>query len=244
MLTVKTIEAASYGKSPCRLSDGHGLYLRLNKGGSKTFQHRTTVNGKTKWLTLGTYPEMKLSDARVQAALVKARQDSDPQLKTNDAHTDHNMPTDTSIPLLRDYARVWYERKIKTLSNGKHAAQNWSTLETYVFPALGNKRLDQITQREVVETFEDLWLTKNTTAKRTLGRLSEIYEVAKSKEIVDRNPAMFSRQAAFGKSRQQTKHHVALDWQLMPKFWIWLQEHDCPEDENAERTSHSDVSTA
>ncbi|QIK40726.1 Arm DNA-binding domain-containing protein [Pontivivens nitratireducens] len=35
MLTVKQIEAARYGVSPVRLSDGNGLYIRLNKGGGK-----------------------------------------------------------------------------------------------------------------------------------------------------------------------------------------------------------------
>lgn len=36
MLTVKQIEAAQYGSSPDRISDGNGLYVRLSKGGTKT----------------------------------------------------------------------------------------------------------------------------------------------------------------------------------------------------------------
>ncbi|WP_139840048.1 Arm DNA-binding domain-containing protein [Pseudoruegeria sp. SK021] len=47
MLTVKQIEAAQYGKSPMRLSDGNGLYVRLNKGGSKIFQLRMTCAGRS-----------------------------------------------------------------------------------------------------------------------------------------------------------------------------------------------------
>ena len=50
MLTVKQIEAAQYGSSPDRISDGNGLYVRLSTGATKTFQLRMSENGKTKWI--------------------------------------------------------------------------------------------------------------------------------------------------------------------------------------------------
>ncbi|PUB12463.1 Arm DNA-binding domain-containing protein [Yoonia sediminilitoris] len=71
MLTVKQIEAARYGVSPVRLSDGNSLYVRLNKGGGKRFQLRLTEGTRTRWVTLGRYPELHLRDPRVQAVLTK-----------------------------------------------------------------------------------------------------------------------------------------------------------------------------
>lgn len=68
----KKIEAARYGNSPDRMSDDNGLYLRLYKGGGKAFQLRETEGTKTRWITLGRFPQMSLKDARLAAALKKA----------------------------------------------------------------------------------------------------------------------------------------------------------------------------
>lgn len=72
MLTVKQIEAHRYGKGPERLSDGNGLYIRTYKSGRKSFQTRIASSGKMKWITLGSYPQMSLKEARVQAAIAKS----------------------------------------------------------------------------------------------------------------------------------------------------------------------------
>ena len=71
MLTVKQIQAARYGTGPDRICDRNGLYLRLSKGGTNTFQLRLTYGSRTQWVTLGRYPELSLREARVQAVLKK-----------------------------------------------------------------------------------------------------------------------------------------------------------------------------
>ena len=55
MLTVKRIEAAQFGASPGHLHDGNGLYLRLYKGGGKTFQLRMRDGTATRWVTPGRF---------------------------------------------------------------------------------------------------------------------------------------------------------------------------------------------
>ena len=235
-LTAKQIEAARPGAGPERISDGNGLYLRLYKSGRKAFQVRLDENGKTKWVTLGTFPDMPLKNARRAAALARAGEDpgqdqvdeppDSPQVSAASA-----APANTArdMPTLREFARVWFERKKLGLSNGKHVQQNWQTLKDFVFPDLGNCRLDQIRQRDIVRTLDPVWRDKHETARRTLGRISEIYELAKVHELIEVNPASFSLKAAFGPYRRQHHHHAALPFQQVPEFWSWLQAAPCDE---------------
>lgn len=137
MLTVKQIEAARFGTSPVRISDGNGLYLRLNKGGGKTFQLRLTQGARTEWVTLGHYPDLSLRDARVKAVLVREGRRK-PEFRAPPGALanapDLPEPAGSGVPLFRDFATVWFDRKKQELLSGKHIAQNWTTLKAYVFP--------------------------------------------------------------------------------------------------------------
>lgn len=235
-LTAKQIEAARPGVGPERMSDGNGLYLRVYRSGRKAFQVRLDEHGKTKWLTLGTFPDMPLKDARRAAAL--ARADEGPDHDTAPENPDNPVREKaggrpacevSSMPTLLEFARIWFDRKKVGLSNGKHVHQNWQTLRDFVFPDLGDKRLDHIRQRDIVRILDPVWRAKHETARRTLGRISEIYELAKVHELVEVNPASFSLKAAFGPYRRQHKHHASLPFDRVPEFWAWIQAAPCEE---------------
>ena len=231
MLTVKQIEAARYGVSPVRLSDGNGLYIRLNKGGGKTFQLRLTEGNRTRWVSLGRYPELSLRDARVKAVLTKTGHDGAhrPQ-QANTTMLSSELPAPTCVvPRFQDFAKVWFDRKKRGLSNGKHIKQNWSTLKAYVFPHFGKLPLDEIRQRHIIAAFDPIWRMKHETAKRTLGRVKEVFELAKVLEHVEVNPADFKTQIAFGRVRKDTQHHPALEWERIPELWQWLAS-DAPDE--------------
>ena len=235
-LTAKKIEAARPGVGPERLPDGNGLYLRVYKSGRKAFQVRLDEDGKTKWVTLGNFPDMPLKEARRAAALARAGADPGQELAEDASDSPRasaasaapeNMAPD--MPTLREFARVWFERKKQGLSNGKHVHQNWQTLRDFVFPDLGDRRLNEIRQRDIVRTLDPVWHAKHETARRTLGRLSEIYELAKVRELVEVNPANFLLKAAFGPYRRKHKHHASLPFNRVPEFWAWLQQAPCEE---------------
>ncbi|WP_281981771.1 tyrosine-type recombinase/integrase [Thalassorhabdomicrobium marinisediminis] len=233
MLTVKRIEAAVYGISSDRLHDGNGLYLRLNKGGSKTFQLRLRMGTATRWITLGQFPKLSLRDARMQAVLKKAElldPDYTPPASDSLSHMP-DLPDASGVqPLFREFAKVWFDRKRLSLSNGKHIDQIWSTLKTYVFPHLGRMHLDEIKQRHVIAVFDPIWRVKHATARHTLGRVSEIFELARLLEHVEVNPADFNTKIAFGHVKKKTKHLPALEWERAPDLWTWLLECDVQED--------------
>lgn len=53
-------------KPPRMLLDGKGLYLKITHSGTKSFVYRFTLDGRTRDLTLGTYPGTSLAEARTR----------------------------------------------------------------------------------------------------------------------------------------------------------------------------------
>ncbi|MBH1491449.1 integrase arm-type DNA-binding domain-containing protein [Stenotrophomonas maltophilia] len=69
-LTDTAIRKAKPGPKPTKLRDGGGLYVQLNPDGSRWWRwdYRRPVTGKRNTLSLGTYPEVSLADARGRQA--------------------------------------------------------------------------------------------------------------------------------------------------------------------------------
>jgi hypothetical protein len=56
---------------PRKLADSGGLYLLLNPNGSRWWRYKYRFEGKEKLLSLGTYPETSLADAREKHAAAR-----------------------------------------------------------------------------------------------------------------------------------------------------------------------------
>ena len=63
-LTNLTIQAAKPTDKALKLFDGKGLYLLVSPNGSKGWRFKYRLQSKEKLLSLGTYPEVSLADAR------------------------------------------------------------------------------------------------------------------------------------------------------------------------------------
>lgn len=57
---------------PCRLYNDGGLYLLVNQNGSRWWRLKYRIAGKGKLLSLGTYPEVTLRQARERRDREKA----------------------------------------------------------------------------------------------------------------------------------------------------------------------------
>lgn len=65
-LTDTAIRNARPGTNRKRLTDGKGLYLWLNLNGSRWWRFDYRYNGKRKTLSMGTYPDTGLAEARAK----------------------------------------------------------------------------------------------------------------------------------------------------------------------------------
>lgn len=66
-LSDSEIKDAKPREKPYALSGGHGMFLLVNPNGSKWWRLRYTFEGKRNLLSLGSYPEVSLNDARAEA---------------------------------------------------------------------------------------------------------------------------------------------------------------------------------
>ena len=71
-LTDSAIKTAALQEKSYKLSDGNGLTLLIQPNGAKWWRFRYRFSGKEKNLSLGTYPNVSLKNAR--SALVELRE--------------------------------------------------------------------------------------------------------------------------------------------------------------------------
>lgn len=112
MLTDRVVKAAVPNEKATKLADAEGLYLFITTKGTKSWRYDYRFGGKRRTLTIGTYPQVTLREARTarddaRALLVKG---TDPAARKRDhkrevalaASTSFRSVADTYIDSLRE----------------------------------------------------------------------------------------------------------------------------------------------
>jgi len=188
--------------------DGRGLYLKVARGGSKSWVLRATIDGKRRDMGLGGYPAVGLADARKLAennrtAIAEGR---DPLAEKRRA----------KIPTFREAAAAVHAANVPRWRNVKHNKQWLATLELYAFPTLGRMRLDQITRRDVLAVLTPIWGIKPETARRVRQRIRTVLRWAQAHEYVERNVAGEAIDGALPAMPRVKAHFRALHYSEIP----------------------------
>lgn len=187
---------------------------RLDKDG-KLKPHRRDIG-------IGPYPEVSLSEARAKATELRLqiRNGIDPI-----AHKQEQLEK-LYIQKLRDKtfiecAKVVIANKTRELKNQKHIGQWTSTLETYIYPTLGDIRIGIITKVDIAEVLRPIWIKKNETAKRIRGRIETIFDYAKAMGFFEGdNPAEWkgNLEPILGNLKQESRPHPSLPYDQVSEF--------------------------
>ena len=202
---------------PGRYADGNGLYLVVDPSGSKRWVLRTVVQGRRRDIGLGGLRMVSLSDARQQATELRqsARSGGDPLAERRKAKV--------KIPSFSEAAKAVHRDRAGSWKNQKHAAQWLTTLEQYVFPALGSRRIDLIETPDVLRVLSEIWLKRPETARRIRQRIRTVFDWAKAAGLrVGENPV---DGVSKGLPRQPDRddHFAAMGYVDVPKFIATLQ---------------------
>jgi integrase len=108
-------------------------------------------------------------------------------------------------------------------TNAKHAGQWSATLETYVYPLIGNLPVSAVDTRLVMRVLEPRWATKRETMSRVGGRIESILGWAATRQYREGdNPARWrghlSNLLANGAKRAPIEHYKALPYLDLPAF--------------------------
>ena len=187
---------------PGLYADGMGLYLKVDKTGSKRWIQRVTIRGKRTDLGLGGYPLVSLAEAR------RVARENKLMIRAGEDPRQARM-----IPSFADAAKSVYDLHKPTWRNPKHGKQWWSTLEKYAFPVLGKKRVDTIAAADVLAVLLPIWTAKPETSRRVRQRISAVLRWAIAQGWRVDNPAESIVSALPSRERSPIKHHRSLPYE-------------------------------
>ncbi|MCL0916918.1 tyrosine-type recombinase/integrase [Escherichia coli] len=184
-LTSAKIRTLKPSDKPFKVSDSHGLYLRVKPGSSRHWYLKYRISGKESRIALGTYPAISLSDARQQ------REGIHKMLALNINPVQQRAAvrgSRTPEKVFKNVALAWHKSNRKWSQNT--ADRLLASLNNHIFPVIGNLPVSELKPRHFIDLLkgiEEKGLLE--VASRTRQHLSNIMRHAVHQELIDTNPA-------------------------------------------------------
>jgi integrase len=146
---------------------GSGLFLRVEKNGSRRWLQRTTINGNRREIGLGSPPNVSLADARELASQNKrlVREGLNPLAEKRNSK---------KALTFAEAVDMFLDVKLDEFRNEKHKNQWRSTLATYAKPTLGKLSVSEILVLDILQVLKPIWSSKTETASRLRGRIETV----------------------------------------------------------------------
>lgn len=205
-LTVARIKGI---EEPGDYTDSHGLTLRVSKNGTRSWVQRLTVDGKRRNIGLGSYPSVGIVEARNRAEENRkaVREGRDPNAEKRKARREREAKA--QVPTLKQACQTVIELRRPTWSSDRHAKQWTESLALHAFPALGERRVDEISAADILALLTPIWTEKAETATRLQQRLATVFDWVIVVGYRPDNPVAAISKALPRRSRVKN-HHPAL----------------------------------
>ena len=174
-LTDTAIRLARPRERVYRLNDGRGLCILIQTNGAKWWRFRYRWQGREQMLSLGTYPDTPLLEARKQRDT--ARQQLAQGVNPAAERQRKRNPIDRSF---EGVARDWLACVLKLVRAGKRSRDTYekakNQLESYIIPELGREDVNSIRPSQllpVLKRIEAKGLLE--TARRTKQRCGQVF---------------------------------------------------------------------
>jgi integrase len=212
--------------------DGGGLYLQVSATGTKSWLFRYKVDGRSRYMGLGSLNTVSLAKARELANECRQL-----RLKGIDP-IDHRNGERAAARLDAAKAMTFDECRDAYIAahesgwrNAKHRAQWTSSLNAYVTPVFGRLPVQTIDVALVMKVLEPIWTKKPETASRVRGRIESILDCARARGFREgENPARWRGhldQLLPARSKvRRVKHHAALPFTEIGSFMTALRERE------------------
>src|SRR5260370_29606274 len=163
-------------------ADGGGLYLRVGRGGAKSWCLRYMLEGKAREMGLGGLAKIGLADARKKAAAQRLLlvDRIDPLKRREAENSAKNVEAARSMTFAQ-CARAYIDSHTAGWRNAKHAQQWTNTLATYVYPEFGSVPVGDLAVATVIKVLEPLWTTESAPADRPSGRAGAALDPPKAR---------------------------------------------------------------
>ena len=164
-----------------RHADGNGLYLYVQRTGTRSWIQRLVIRGRKHELGLGSVRLVSLAEAREQALANRklARAGGDPLA---DKRRTRGMPTfaEAAVTVIEQKRGGW---------RSPRQATDWlRSLERHVFPGIGSRPVAEVNSADVLAVLTPLWHVKMQTARTLRERIRAVLEWAIAMEYRADNP--------------------------------------------------------
>ena len=222
-LSTTYVKAVKAEPVPHRYGDGrggHGLSLLVKTtaagGVSKSWAQRVRISGRPTSIGLGPFPVVSLEEARELAVknVRSARAGIDPLV---------DRRRRAAIATFEEAAEKVIALHSESWKGGSRTAGIWrSRLARYVYPSLGNLRVDAITSADVLAVVGPLWSSKRETAQKVKTYVSAIFAWCIAEGHRADNP-VDAISAALPKAGAKVSHQRALPYTqvrgALAKIW-------------------------
>jgi len=236
-LTIAGVKAAK----PGRHADGDGLYLlvkppskaakaRGEPAGARSWLLRVQVEGRRRDIGLGSVdlspkPERDKTIAdipllqRKHLTLAEARDKCTLLRKAAMAGRDPVAERDKvrrSTPTFEEAAKACHE-DMKGSWSKRQADSFIASLKQHAYPALGKRRVDQISAGDIRDMLAPIWLEKTDMSRKVRGRVATVLNYAHSKGW--RETEAPNRTVSIGLPRKaKGKNYAAMPYAEVPAF--------------------------
>lgn len=217
-LTDTAIRKAQPGPKPQKLADGKGMYLEISPAGGRWWRLKYRIAGKEKRISLGTYPETGLRQAREKAEAARAMLaeglDPSEQRKADKARlavqvaaterADAGLPAEDSF---EHVAREWFATRREEWAPS-YGDKIMRRLEVDVFPWVGAEPIESIKPPQllaVLRRIESRGVVE--TAHRALENCSQVFRYGVATGRIQSNPARDLKDAL---RKPMVKHFPAI----------------------------------
>lgn len=201
-----------------------GVILEVGPNSSAHWTYRTHIKGRRRWIGIGSYLDYTLAEARAEATELRrqiVKEGRDPIAERRE-----RKKVDTSKTFAQAWDEFWRDKAAERSPATQH---HWeASMKNYVLPAIGNKAIAEITNRDIEGVLRPIWESKTVTAKKIRGRLEDVFSWAIVKGyFTGENPARWKdnlKEILPMPSRvHTTRHYRALDVNDAPEFMALLR---------------------
>jgi integrase len=189
------------GKRYVKMEPG-GLAVRV--GTEKNFMFRYHFEGRDRWMTLGVYPAMSLSEARAdkeqQRLLLK--KGIDPGQRQQEKKLEYK-----NAPTISNLINEYWDKRLSSLKSGPATRR---LLEKDLAKPWGQRKVSSIKTRDIVLLLDNVAERAPVTRNRLHTAINGLFTFAVSRGIVDISPC-----ANISRVDEQTRDRVLADDEIV-----------------------------
>jgi integrase len=216
-------------KEPGMYADGGSLYLRVAEGGSKQWIFRYVTNGRMRDMGIGPAHTLTLEEAREEATEArKLRLKGIDPIAHKHARRAAQLAEDAKAMTFRQCAEQFIKENEHKWTNPKHRHDWRASLDTHVYPTLGNLPIAAVDTPLVLKVIKPLWERVPETGRRVRGRIEAVLAWATVHHYrAGDNPARWQGHLEHALPARAeiapVEHHAAMPYAEVPAFFAKLK---------------------